>query len=198
MLERIDEFIERAYKTACEHGFHDEKTSFCHQMMLVVGEVGECVEADRKGKDGGLTSFKKEMDFCSSVGMGFDFNGRFEMQIKDTMEDEMADICIRLFDMCGCFGIKPYVPPFEDWAGMQVEWDKLFCGMTLTEQAYHLVQLLGMYDEGDDGAKIEGLFGSILGFIHHWAVFLGVDLATHIDLKMKYNEGRAYKHGKKY
>lgn len=195
MLERIEEFIWRAYKTACEHGFHDEKTSFCHQMMLVVGEVGECVEADRKGRSGGFGMFNdafrtQPFEYC------------FETYIKDTMEDELADVCIRLFDMCGCFGIKPYVyvPPFDvdDRAGMQVEWDRLFGGMTFTEQAYHLVQLLGMYGEGDDGAELEGLFGSILGFIHHWAVFLGVDLATHIDLKMKYNEGRAYKHGKKY
>lgn len=346
MLERIDEFIERAYKTACEHGFHDEKTSFCHQMMLVVGEVGEMVEAHRKGyyhfketphpkmatveewrlttcsdeyevsnfgrvrskdmqvwngncyytkkgrilragltKSGYLTVclrgigtkkvsilvanafLKKEdsnffvnhidgnklnnnvgnLEFVSpsdnnshaiKTGLRSTAYGKLSYEDRlyiafehkkgraytsilkdkdfgvtrsaiqricheykkytDSVEFEMSDVCIRLFDMCGCFGIKPYVPPFEDWAGMQVEWDKLFSGMTLTEQAYHLVQLLGMYDEGDDGAKLEGLFGSILGFIHHWAVFLGVDLATHIDLKMKYNEGRAYKHGKKY
>jgi len=190
MLERIDEFIERAYKTACEHGFHEEKTSFCHQMMLVVGEVGECVEADRKSRRASFELFSKFSDRA--------FDDGFKCHIKDTMEDELADVCIRLFDMCGCFGIKPYVPPFDDWDDMRVEWGKLFGDMTLTEQAYHLVQLLCMYNEGDDGAKLEGLFGSILGFIHHWAVFLGVDLATHIDLKMKYNEGCAYKHGKKY
>ena len=41
MITRINDFIERAYTNSLEHGFHDEKTSFEHQMMLVISEISE-------------------------------------------------------------------------------------------------------------------------------------------------------------
>lgn len=48
--ERLNEFIATAYKTACDHGFHDEEKGNAHWMMLVVSEVGEMMEADRAGR----------------------------------------------------------------------------------------------------------------------------------------------------
>lgn len=41
---------DRAYKTACEHGFHDAELGNEHYLMLVVTELSEAVEADRKGR----------------------------------------------------------------------------------------------------------------------------------------------------
>lgn len=40
---------DRAYKCACEHGFHDTELSNGHLLMLVITELSEAVEADRKG-----------------------------------------------------------------------------------------------------------------------------------------------------
>ena len=186
MIERIDEFIGRAYKTACEHGFHDEKTSLSHQMMLVIGEIGECVEADRKGRRANLELFGKfsQIDFADS----------FKCNIKDTMEDEMADICIRLFDMCGCFEIEPLCAKVD----LGKEWDNCFGKLSFTEQAYALVMILCDCDEGTEASELEEIIGASLCFLDLWAKSRNFDLAKHIDLKMRYNEGRAYKHGKKY
>lgn len=186
MIERVDEFIGRAFKTAVEHGFHDEKTSLSHQMMLVIGEIGECIEADRKGRVSDLGMFDdafrtQPFEYC------------FETYIKDTMEDEMADICIRLFDMCGYFKIKP-----KGSLVSEDDWNAIFGGYNFCEIGYALVQLLC---EGYDDCRLgelEKIFGSALYFLHFWAKSLHFDLAKHIDLKMRYNEGRAYKHGKKY
>ena len=41
-------------------------------------------------------------------------------------------------------------------------------------------------------------FGCALVFIQCFADKLGINLDKHIDLKMRYNESRGYKHGKKY
>lgn len=46
----LNELRDRAYKTACEHGFHDEELSNEHCLCLVISELMEAVEADRKGR----------------------------------------------------------------------------------------------------------------------------------------------------
>ena len=46
----LNELRDRAYKTACEHGFHDEELSNKHHLCLVTSELMEAVEADRKGR----------------------------------------------------------------------------------------------------------------------------------------------------
>lgn len=48
----LNELRNRAYKTACEHGFHDKELSNEHLLCLVISELMEAVEADRKGRLG--------------------------------------------------------------------------------------------------------------------------------------------------
>lgn len=43
---------DRAYKTACEHGFHEQELSNEHCLCLVISELMEAVEADRNGRLG--------------------------------------------------------------------------------------------------------------------------------------------------
>lgn len=45
----LNELRDRAYKTACEHGFHDKRLSNEHHLCLIISELMEAVEADRKG-----------------------------------------------------------------------------------------------------------------------------------------------------
>ena len=51
-MEMLNELRNRAYKTAREHGFHDEELSNEHLLCLVISELMEAVEADRQGQDG--------------------------------------------------------------------------------------------------------------------------------------------------
>lgn len=41
---------DQAYKIACDHGFHDKELSNEHFLCLVISELMEAVQADRKGK----------------------------------------------------------------------------------------------------------------------------------------------------
>lgn len=41
------------------------------------------------------------------------------------------------------------------------------------------------------------LYLSILATVFEWAEALGIDLIQHINLKMRYNESREYRHGNK-
>jgi len=45
----LQELVEMSYKTAKEKGFHDPPLSYGEALMLVVSELGEMLEAHRKG-----------------------------------------------------------------------------------------------------------------------------------------------------
>lgn len=190
MITRINDFIESAYMNALEHGFHDEKTSFEHQMMLVISEISEAVEADRKNRHAALGLF----DHCFKDSG--DFNNEFISFIKDGVEDELADVCIRLFDMCGYFEIEPYRSE-KEIESLYTDWANEFGGLSFCEQCYHLVNLLTSCSVKDKH-DIEVTFGAALSYIYYLCKSLNIDLVRHIELKMRFNASRGYKHGKEY
>lgn len=128
--------IAKAHQVAKDKGFWDKERNVSEMLMLIVSEVAEAQEALRKNHyaekavaDGLLhdiqlqytdEEFQMNKDIWKSV---------FEEKIKSSFEDEVADVAIRLFDLCG--GMK-------------------------------------------------------------------IDLEKHIELKMKYNSMRSYKHGKAF
>ena len=68
--------------------------------MLVITELSEAVEADRKGKRANVGCFNVFSDYNRPAGYAFSF----ESTIKDTIEDELADAVIRLLDLAGLRG----------------------------------------------------------------------------------------------
>lgn len=65
------------------------------KLMLIVSELSEGLEADRKNKYANVEQFKKESDGCESLTL---IKESFEHNIKDSVEDEMADTTIRILD----------------------------------------------------------------------------------------------------
>ena len=59
----FNELSKRAYKCACEHGFHNEELSNEHWLCLVVSKLMEAVEADRKGKRANTMQFEKGVSY---------------------------------------------------------------------------------------------------------------------------------------
>ena len=59
----LNKWRDRAYKTACEHGFHDKELSKEHCLCLVISELMEAVEADRKGRLGKNWKRRFEMEY---------------------------------------------------------------------------------------------------------------------------------------
>lgn len=53
---------DRAYKCACDHGFHNTELSNGHLLMLVITELSEAVEADRKGRFHYIKKFSNEKE----------------------------------------------------------------------------------------------------------------------------------------
>lgn len=68
-------------------------------LMLIVSELGEALEADRKGTYPLYELFQSEID------EGKPFQEAFKNHIEDTLHDELADAVIRICDMCGYLNI---------------------------------------------------------------------------------------------
>ena len=126
------------HNNAKSKGFYEGEKNIGEMLCLIHSEVSEALEADRKGRYADLKTFiQREKQIIESYNLTSpvsnltteDFDNIFKAKIKDTFEDELADIVIRVMDL---------------------------------------------------------------------ASFKGIDLEKHIELKMKYNSTRGYKHGKKY
>ena len=90
----LNKLRDKAYQCAIAHGWHEENLSDEHFLCLVISELMEAVEADRKGNHADTDAFNKYYNCVN-------FKENFERQIKGTVEEELADACIRLLDLAG-------------------------------------------------------------------------------------------------
>lgn len=122
----LNKLAKEIYEGNKLRGFDVKNENIGQTLMLIVSEVAEALEADRKGRKANVKCFEAVEDRWERPS-----NDAFSFQsnIKDTFEDEIADTIIRVLDLCGG---------------------------------------------------------------------LGIDIEKHIELKLKYNATREFKHGKKY
>lgn len=174
-------YKEEAYRIAKEHGFHEQEHSDDHLKCLIISELMEAVEADRKG----LRADQGAVKFLKAYGRLFEKN--FLLYVKDTVEDELADACIRICDLAGLRNID------LDFGGQQtveIEPTKLF-----TENILTICRFIAGGGTADD---LYIRLNYSLSMICTLAAQEGIDLRTHIELKMAYNRTRPKKHGKGY
>ena len=93
-MQNLNELAKEVHKGNVERGFYDPQPTLKTQLMLVITELSEAVEADRKGR------------YAHALFIGTEMTPKaFEEHIKDTFEDEIADAYIRLLDIAGNRGI---------------------------------------------------------------------------------------------
>lgn len=151
MATFLNGFAKSFHESAVKKGFWDEEREIGTLLMLIVSELAEALEADRRDRHDNIEEMnnrikdrRRRIDDILNFRVvarthtikeaeneteEFTFKEAFKYSIKDTFEDEIADTFIRLFDLVG---------------------------------------------------------------------HLGIDIDKHIELKMEYNQTRAYKHGKAY
>ncbi len=104
MLNNLSKQIYEANKLK---GFDAQKENIGQTLMLIVSELSEALEADRKGSNADMIAFNKavkELKEESSFG-DVEFTTLFQKYIKDTFEDEISDSIIRLLDLVGAMKI---------------------------------------------------------------------------------------------
>jgi hypothetical protein len=121
----LNEFATQIFEANKAKGFWDERLLLANKMeqsdlfsekevayvrasiisqllVLQVSELAEAQEAHRKGKFANIRAYQTALTENKAI----DNRQAFELYIKDTFEDEIADTIIRLLDMCGGLAIN--------------------------------------------------------------------------------------------
>ena len=188
--EELNALKERAYKRAVAHGFHEEERPDAYWLGLVMSEAGEAINADRKGWLADAVLFNDDLSKMS-------FKDSFEAHIKDSVEDEIADIVIRLLDFAGMKGYTLSISGLCILPSIVVirEFEKN--GLPGT-----LIQLIGYLNSSLDQHSTERTIGIIIGVLNDcFDEMTGgsdCDLWWFVKQKMRYNELRPKLDEKKY
>ena len=133
MSKSINELQKIIHENAKSKGFYDGEKNIGEMLCLIHSEVSEALEADRKANTNSKLRYEKELEWYNWDKNSDGYKKKelevFETKVKNSFEDELADIMIRVMDL---------------------------------------------------------------------AAFKNIDLDWHIEMKMRYNSTRPYKHGKKY
>ena len=192
----LNELRDKAYRNAVTHGFHDEELSNEHCLCLVISELMEAVEADRKGRLGKKCKSRFDIDYNRYPALVEEekrFKSSFEKNVKDSLPDELADAAIRLLDLAGLRNIS--IDDFSD--EMIYEATESCNDETFTESIY-AISTIPIRCEYEYDSLLENQLNSMLLAIFGFAKHLNIDLIWHINQKMRYNELRENKHGKRY
>ena len=193
----LNELRDKAYQCAVAHGWHEENLSDEHFLCLVISELMEAVEADRKGRHADTKKFNQEMDYyiheMKLYGENYDkaYRDTFEYYLKDSVEDELSDACIRLLDLAGLRNVD-----LGEVNSDELKCSEGFFDWTFTESVFSMVCNItdSNYIEPHSlGSFLRVSLIEILVF----CVQKDIDIFWHIEHKMKYNELRPYKHGDK-
>lgn len=168
-------------------GFHDRDVSLPEIFGLIISEMCEAMEAERKGRV--IESNVYDMVLSCDAG----FENVFKQTVKDTVSDELADVFIRCMDAVGkhnkenndivlfkhCINervkmLKDSPNTFAYYVYILSEWSTLN-GKTCCQNLMVMMELC-----------------AAIAIIHN------IDLGKAIEAKIRYNETRGYKHGKKY
>ena len=133
----LNELRDKTYKIACEHGFHDTELSNKHFLCLIISELMEAVEADRRGKRANVDWFEKKIS-TSRICQGLD--------LDIPKEQELADAVIHLLDLAGLRGIS-LEPAMKDINSDVIDDSADSCvSETFTETIYAISTLPVRYD----------------------------------------------------
>jgi NTP pyrophosphatase (non-canonical NTP hydrolase) len=108
----MEQLIKRAHEMAKEKGFWETERNVPEILMLIVSELAEALEALRKdhyADKGVVKDLLQDLELNKTdeefVIKALEFKVKFDEGVKSSFEDEIADVAIRLFDLCGGLGI---------------------------------------------------------------------------------------------
>ena len=99
----INKLAEEIHANAKSKGFFDEPKNIGEMLCLIHSEVSEALEADRKNHyavDSWNLRNNIDFDDLSTTSDKSYFKQEFEVSVKNSFEDELSDVIIRVLDLC--------------------------------------------------------------------------------------------------
>ena len=188
----LNRYAKDCHQRSVAKGFWDETRTVMHYLMLAFGELHEAIEADRIGKWAKLDP--DTIDTLHRIE-GAIYVQEFLRLVEGTVGCEIADAVIRLLDLLGWMLKDRALSETEVATDLGVSAFYIAGEMTLAEALWPILrEACCLCDK----------------YAHRYAILysikslellcdrLGIDLMTHIELKLKYNATRPALHGKKY
>lgn len=181
----------------CDGSGIDQNKNIGELLMLIVSELSEALEAHRGNRfaytDGEYPVEEMIEDFNSENPiLKRAVIKSFENLIKDTFEDEIADVFLRLFDLCGYLNIE--IENFG-YFGKLSNIGEAFLLISGDFVRFHQAYLI--YKDKFEKPifpDLNAAFGGLLWLCKE----LNIPIEKHIIAKMAYNKTREHKHGKAY
>lgn len=149
-------------------------------------ELAEAVEADRKGERADRCGFsamlcdwtdpEKQQD---PKQYAYEFQQAFRYNIKDTVEDELADTVIRLLDLAGLYG--------HDLNNGGAVTSNITSKHKFTENVWLIVR-----DLTTGSTALTQRMRAAIVELEMLAAIYDIDLRWHVQRKMQYNKLRPY------
>lgn len=212
MKQTAEQFLEKSvevHEDNVKKGFWTPGVKRCEDEvdMLILSEAFEALEADRAGKRADIRTFEET---CATAEANIDesdfsvnekaeekmkaYAEIFKANIKDSVEDELADFCIRILDKVG---------------NILTERNEPIAAFVEQTQGYFDFALQATADS--DNSTFSKFLANVLRlrtivvspaalyrFAFKYAEDNNIDLSYHIEAKLQYNRTRAFKHGKQY
>ncbi len=188
----IKQLIKENYEIAKSKGFYPKDSKIEDHLMGIVSELGEAYEAHRGGKFATIEESPFSFDTvienmedpdCDAV-ISKDI---FEVHVKDSFEDELADVFIRLFNLCG-------------WLGMELTEEEILYTKDMSSY-YPTVNKLLMAVTSDISSGTDFMNIRIresLRILNAHCIDNNIPIEKHIKAKQEYNKTRDHLHGKQY
>lgn len=174
-----------------EKGFWDEPKTIETIHLLIVSELVEAVEAERKGTN--------EPTKAQYTELLKDFDpAKFKAGYKDTIIDELADTVIRCLDYIGCELHRHKYPGRIGWSYVDIMQHET---KQLTPEMYKRISLTSFAWGCISDFSRSLTAGSptyLIAKLQTYAKSHNLPLSEAIDAKLLYNQSRPYRHGKKY
>lgn len=187
-MKNLNELAKQIHENAKAKGFYDVERNEGEIYMLIVSELGEALEAHRKGEFADLAEYEKQVSLQSEKGVFQPII--FQTCIKDSFSDEIAGTIIRILDFM--YYLKP---EFEITLLSDLESENSAnVGEFLFEVVGNLWDSFNKFS-----AKMQHITLCVaLSKLFIFCKIQNIDIMKHIKLKMQYNSTREKLHGKKY
>lgn len=199
--KKLASLAEDAFKIADKHGFYNENTEIETELMLIITEMSEAVQADRHNRHGSIE------DFESEIQMGRDIPTAYKNSLEGTVESEFADIAIRILSLLGWMNSKNPIKLKSDSiladeygiGKIQYKVQNIINKGSIAKDLFRLNGRFSWFVDNESCSwfvsdTLQDILMRVFAIAHNH----NIDLIEHIKLKMKYNESRPYLHGCKY
>lgn len=190
----LNKLAKEVYEITKSKGFWDTERNIGEIFLLIISEMGEALKAHRENLFADWDAFNALVKVNIKVKNEAPIKNAFQFLIKDTFEDEIADVVIGILDFAGHNKINIDLVNYQKKADYSYE-DTNFGNMLMDininlVSAYRAATSFGFMEYDNYKKDIEWHINAALIRLVNLSTSKtrGFDLLKHVEAKMMYNK----------